>query len=125
MLMFVDGTGREQSIQDVIHLHRLVKGGVVQDSTLFGCAEELRWLPAIRLGVYRQVKEFIEHGGDKLTGVPPRAGTGTASRIASFRNTLDAHFAELQSAMKEVVQLKFHARRGWVLKWRQRIHHTT
>jgi hypothetical protein len=117
MLTFVDGTGREQSVQDVLHLHRLVKGGVIQDSTLLACAEELRWSPAIRLGVYRQVKEFIEHEGDKSTWASPRAGPGTASSIASFRSTPDVHLAELQRTMEKIAQTKFHARRGWALKW--------
>jgi hypothetical protein len=116
MLTFVDGTGREQSVQDVVHLHRLVKGGVIQDSTLLACAEELRWSPAIKLGVYRQVKEFIEHEGNKPTWASPRAGSGTASSIA-FRSTPEVHLAELQGMMERIAQTKFHARRGWVLKW--------
>src|SRR5207248_7762665 len=96
MLTFVDGTGRKQSVHDVLYLHRLVKGGVIQDSTWLGCAEALRWLPAIRLDVYRQVKEFIEHEGDKPTWASASAGCGTPFGIAAFRSTPDVHLAELQ-----------------------------
>src|SRR5205085_12204311 len=124
MLTFVDGTGRKQSVQDVLHLHRLVKGGVIQDSTWLGCAEELRWLPAIRLDVYRQVKEFIEHGADKPMWASPSAGSGTSFSIASFRSTPHAHLAELRRTMKEIAQMKFRARGGWVLKWRRRMPRT-
>src|SRR5437868_971700 len=118
MLMFVDGTGRKQSVQDVVHLHRLVIGGVIQDSTWLGCAEEVRWLPANSLDVYRQVKEFIAQRGDKPTLASSSAGSGTAPNIAALRCTADAHLAELQRMMEEIVQTKFHARRGWVLKRR-------
>src|SRR5437588_3116056 len=117
MLTFVDGTGRKQSVQDVLHLHRLVRGGAIQDSTWLGCAEELRWLPAISLDVYRQVKEFIEHGGDKSTWASHRPDPGRYSSVASFRATPDVHLAELQRTMEEVAQTGSHGRRGWLLKW--------
>ena len=119
MLMFVDVTGRKQSVQDVVHLHRLVIGGVIQDSTWLGCAEEVRWLPANSLDVYRQVKEFIEHGGDKPTWASPLAGSSTAPSVASFHHTAEAHLAELRRMMEEIAQTSFHARRGWILTWRR------
>jgi hypothetical protein len=125
MLTFVDGTGRKQSVQDVVHLYRLVIGGVIQDSTWLGCAEEVRWLPASSLDVYRQVKEFIEQGGDKPTLASSLAGSGTAPSIAAFRCTADAHLAELRRMMEEIVQAKFHARWGWVLKRRRRMPRTS
>ena len=119
MLTFIDGTEREQSVQDVLHLHRLVKGGVIQDSTLLWCADELRWLPAIVLDVYRQVKEFIEDEGDKPTGASPWAPTAQPPQPQQPNpQQLIAQMDALVNARKVAAQQAAGRWGAWGLRWK-------
>src|SRR6266436_7940313 len=70
MLTFIDGTEREQSVQDVLHLHRLVKGGVIQDSTLLWCADELRWLQPLSSMYIARSKNSLKTKGISRRGLP-------------------------------------------------------
>jgi hypothetical protein len=90
MLTFVDGTGREQSVQDVLHLHRLVKGGVIQDSTLLACAEELRWAPAISSAYIARSKNSLNMKEISRRGLP--YGQDPARHLALLRSVVHQTF---------------------------------